>query len=295
MSGFKNLPKFWKFIIIVMLVVIMALIVLNIFMVSLRKQTSANRKTLVKADSDLIGVRFAVPREKKDDVKVNLYIPENSEDEKFPVIFNIHGGGFVGGDADVLDTQSDRISADWNAIVVTINYTKADVKPIEYGVDEVVDTIKYFRDHSEEYNADTQRFAVIGYSAGAYYASTAAIKLEKDGVPLAAQVLCYPFTTFLDKNEVNENVASALFVLASEDPISQGSKSYEEYLRANGVTTEIKEYDGAGHSFIESNNPEGDHDFASDEERNAVINPTQEALARQAESDIIDWLNELWG
>ena len=56
-----------------------------------------------------------------------------------PVVFNIHGGGVVGGDADVLDTQSERIANEWNVVVVTINYTKADVKPVSFGSEEIRD------------------------------------------------------------------------------------------------------------------------------------------------------------
>lgn len=76
--------------------------------------------------------------------------------------------------------------------------------------------------------------------------------------------------------------------------MSVEEKSYEEYLRINGVKTTIKEYQGAGHSFIESNNPEGNHDFASEEEKNRVINETQEKLARQAEKEINEWLQQVY-
>lgn len=294
MPRLKSLPLFWRIVIIVLTVLVVLLAAINIYMVGFRRESAKGRASLVKNDADLLGTRFEVSRDGGDPVKVNLYIPDNPGSGKLPVIFNIHGGGFVGGDADVLDTQSDRISNEWNAMVVTINYTKADVKPIDYGVGEVVDTVLYFSTHADEYNIDNTKFSVMGYSAGAYYASAAAIKLAGLDFPLCAQVLCYPFTTFLDENSVDEHVAPALFVLAGEDPISQDSRAYEAYLRSNGVSTTIQEYQGAGHSFIESNNPEGDHGFASDEERNSVINETQEKLARQAEKDINAWLQELY-
>ena len=41
----------------------------------------------------------------------------------------------------MMDTQCDAWANDWNAIIVSINYTKADVKPINYGVEEATDTI----------------------------------------------------------------------------------------------------------------------------------------------------------
>ena len=53
-----------------------------------------------------------IQRDGKASVKANLYVPDNIGDELLPVVFNIHGGGFVGGDADVLDTQSERIAND---------------------------------------------------------------------------------------------------------------------------------------------------------------------------------------
>lgn len=61
--------------------------------------------------------------------------------KNFTCCFYIHGGGFVGGDAYVPDTQSHRIANEWNAIVVTINYTKADVKPVSYGTEEIRDAV----------------------------------------------------------------------------------------------------------------------------------------------------------
>lgn len=294
MKKFKCLPIVWRIVIIVLMVLVFLLGIINIYMMGYRTTNAENRLSLVKNDNELIGKRFEVPRSEKDSVKVNLYIPENQSNEKLPVVFNIHGGGFIGGDVDTLDTQSDRISKEWNVMVVSINYTKADVKPIDYGVEEVTDTVLYFSNNADEYNIDNTKFTVMGYSAGAYYASASAIQLANRDFELNAQVLCYPFTTFLDKKSVNENVAPALFILAGEDPISQESKAYEEYLKTNGVKTTIKEYQGAGHSFIESNNPEGNHDFASDEERNSVINETQEKLARQAEKEINEWLQQLY-
>ena len=294
---FKQLPKFSKILVTSLIVIIAVfatlLLVLNIYMIGYRKDNAATRATLVKNNSELIGTRFEVPRDGKDNVKVNLYIPDHEDNEKLPVIFNIHGGGFVGGDADLLDTQSDRISKEWHSIIVTINYTKADVKPIEYGVEEIKDTILYFRDHANEYHADPTKFSVLGYSAGGYYAASSAIELDKSGFKLASQILCYAWSKFLPEDQVNPTVAPALFVLASEDPISQDSRVYEETLRNSGIKTEIKEYQGAKHSFIESNNPEG-YKTGTKEELAEYITPEQEKLAREAESDINSWLQELY-
>lgn len=292
---FKELPKFWKINIIVLscitTLLLSGFVAFQSFLNNYRSQNESIRANCRKDDSELIGTRLEIPRDNKKSVKVNVYIPKNDNNDKLPVVFNIHGGGFVGGDADLLDTQSDRIANEWNMIVISVNYTKADLKPMDYGVEEIVDTIKYFREHKDDYNVDVNKFVVMGYSAGAYYAAKTAISLDKQGIPLMAQVLCYPWTNSLTKEKINSTLAPAMFVWASEDPISQNSKTYEKTLKDNGVTTYLKEYQGATHSFIESNNPEGSKNIT--EELETVINSEQEQLAREAENDIKEWLISL--
>ena len=97
---------------------------------------------MVKSDEELIGTHFYVPRDGKESVDVNLYIPDRAAGELLPMVFNLHGGAFIAGDADTLDTQSDRIAKDWNAVVVTVNYKLAkDGITIAYGTEEVVDIL----------------------------------------------------------------------------------------------------------------------------------------------------------
>lgn len=259
---YKELSKKWKVITTLLMIANFLLIVLiigfSIFLQTYRKQCAELRAPLKKDDSLLIGERVNIERDNKDAVAVNLYIPDNMGEEKLPVVFNIHGGGFVGGDADMLDTQSDRIANAWGVIVVTVNYTTADVK-----------------------HADTSRFTIMGYSAGAYYAAEAMCLLKNDDYHIASLVMCYPWTTGLPTEELSSDCPKTLFVLAGKDPISQKAKTYMDTMKAAGVNVEVIEYDCAVHSFIESNNPESSNDFAEDME--SVINPAQEALAREAE------------
>ncbi len=292
---FKELPKFWKINVIVLsfitILLLSGFVAFQSFLNNYRNENEIIRAKCRKDDKELIGTRLEIPRNNKKSVKVNVYTPNNDNNDKLPVVFNIHGGGFVGGDADLLDTQSYRISNEWNVIVVAVNYTKADVKPMDYGVEEIVDTIKYFREHKEEYNVDVNKFVVMGYSAGAYYTAKTAIALDKQNIPLMAQVLCYPWTKSLPTEKISSTLAPAMFVWASEDPISQNSKTYERALNSSGVTTYLKEYQGAVHSFIESNNPEGSINITEDLE--SVINSEQEKLAREAENDIKEWISTL--
>lgn len=79
---------------------------------------TANQAAMVKSDDELLGEHFYVPRQDLDPVDVNLYLPDQGE--SLPVVFNLHGGAFIAGDADTLDSQSLRLCNDWNAVIVTV-------------------------------------------------------------------------------------------------------------------------------------------------------------------------------
>ena len=276
----------------IVLLALIGLLVISIILSA--KRNAEDQAAMVKTDEELIGEHIFIKREGKDDVDVNVYIPKS--DEKTPVVFNLHGGAFIAGDADALDTQSDRISKDWNSAVVTINYKLAkDGITIDYAVDEVVDTVKYFRDHAAEYNIDTERIVILGYSAGGYHTMASVLELKKQGVDISAQVICYGFikevveTYNAMTDDQKKNVAPALFILADDDPISDGSLKYEEVLRDNGVLTEVKKYDGSIHGFVEENNPEYENLHSKKSKA-----PEQEKMAREAEANIMTWLTSVW-
>lgn len=289
---FKELPKRWKVKIIMLSFIsalfLILLVIFNIFLNSYREENEKQRAKLVKNDSELIGERIVIQRDGKASVNANLYVPDNIGDELLPVVFNIHGGGFVGGDADVLDTQSERIANEWNVVVVTINYTKADVKPVSYGSQEIRDVVLYFADNAETYGVDPSKFTLMGYSAGAYYAADSTRLLQKADFDMASLVLCYPWTTGLDADDLEEDFPPTLFILSGQDPISQKAKNYVKDMESAGLELEVIEYENAVHSFIESNNPEGM--IGASVDMSDVINPEQESLAREAEAAISEWI-----
>lgn len=290
--------KILKILGIILLVIVLLVVGVLLFIsYQLRKgaeDRAANQAAMVKSDEELLGEHFYIPRQGLDPVDVNIYLPEDGEN--LPVVFNLHGGAFIAGDADTLDSQSLRLSQDWSAVIVTVNYKLAvDGITIEYGTQEVVDTVKYFLEHAEEYRIDPNKAVLLGYSAGGCHAAMAALALEKEGIDLAAQVLCYSFIgEVLDgfnalSQEQQANLPATLFVLADNDPISNGSLEYETALRGVGVDTEIKKYDGSIHGFLEENNPEYEALPAGATSKF----PEQEAMARSGEVYIGEWLAKI--
>ena len=242
------------------------------------KSYAEDQLRMAKPDEELLGTRLEVPREGGTPVRVNVYIPESE-------------------DADLLDTQSDRIAKNWNAMVVTVQYSLAkDGVTIEDGTREIVDVIRYFREHAQEYYADPERFCALGYSAGGYHAMAAVLALKPSGIDVAAQVLCYPYLgdaleTYNTLSQAQKaSIAPALFVFAGRDPIGEGSLPYEEALAENGVVTAVKRWDEAAHGFLEENNPEYER-----LNNKPSKSPEQERMAREAEAFIGNWLQTQWG
>jgi len=150
------------------------------------------------------GERFIVPRNTLKGVDIILYRPKNTEMKSLPVLFNLHGGAWVGGDAALMDSFCRLMADNLPAVIVNVNYTKIDVQPFPYPQIELCDTVLYFAENADQYGIDKTKFAIGGYSAGAHIAAGAAIRLKELGFSLSCQMLVYPFVDFTKKDIGNK-------------------------------------------------------------------------------------------
>ena len=289
------MKKVFKVAGIIIIVIVIGIGLLIIQFVKDQKIQAIDQKAMIKTDEELIGEHLYIERENKEDIDVNIYIT-NSE-EKAPLIINIHGGAFIAGDADTLDTESDRISKNWNVNVATVNYKLlSDKYDKQYAIDEIKDTVKYFIDNSDKYHVDTDNIFILGYSAGGYYAMASTLQLHKENINVKGQILCYAFLSdILDQykelsEEEKKTIADALFILAGDEPIGKGSLDYEKVLRENGVPTEVKVYDNVKHGFIEENNPE--YEELHDKNKTSKSKEA-EVIARESEDYMNTWVKKL--
>ena len=101
------------------------------------------------------GTRFSIPREGLKPVQTLLYRPfAQTSKDRLPVLFNMHGGAWLGGDAVLMESFCQMMADELPAFVVNVNYTKADEEPLPYATREVADAVKYFADHAMEYGID---------------------------------------------------------------------------------------------------------------------------------------------
>jgi acetyl esterase len=115
---------------------------------------------------------------------MDYYAPRG--DGVHPVAIIIHGGGYHGGDS---KSGSEAYVADFLApagyAVFSINYRLAPAYPYPYMVQDVERAVRYIRFHAAEWNADPNKIALVGGSAGGFLSNMVGL-LNAPGDPNAA-------------------------------------------------------------------------------------------------------------
>ncbi len=103
-----------------------------------------------------------------------------------PIAIIIHGGGYQRGNS---KSGSEAYCADFLApagyAVFSINYRLAPKYPYPYMIDDVERAIRYLRYNASNWNADPNRIALVGGSAGGYLSNMAGL-LGAPGNPRAS-------------------------------------------------------------------------------------------------------------
>ncbi|MBE6129434.1 MAG: alpha/beta hydrolase [Erysipelotrichaceae bacterium] len=224
----------------------------------LAKRAQQVRNSQKKNDEQLLGRRMTVPREGKNGVRVNLYEPKNAPAGKVPVIFLAHGGTFMDGSADQMDTFCSRCCEQWDALIVNIDYTTMDVQPFPYSQEEIRDTVLYFAVHASDFNADPHRFAMAGFTAGAYLLVGAAALLKEEGFTVKGLISFYPVVddAMIHICDIGRHVSPFTLVTTGEDAMKDRYPVYIEHLEGSGVEVNLKSYESCVQNFVEYNNPE---------------------------------------
>ena len=111
-----------------------------------------------------------------------------------PVLFEVHGGGFVLGDARKEDALCEWIRDSFDVNVVGVNYRLAPEHSFPVQLNDVVETVKHYVCHAAEYGIDPGSVYFMGYSAGAALSVGAALKLaDEPGLGMRGLLLHYPF------------------------------------------------------------------------------------------------------
>jgi arylformamidase len=125
---------------------------------------------------------------------LDIYVPDEAGEEKRPVVFWIHGGGWQQGDKSDVALKP-RFFVDRGFVFVSTNYRL--YPHVEMGelIRDVAKALGWVHQHIAEYGGDPRRILVGGHSAGAQLAaliSTDDRYLKAEGVPFSALRGCIP-------------------------------------------------------------------------------------------------------
>jgi acetyl esterase/lipase len=101
-----------------------------------------------------------------DDCTLNFHYKKGAQ--SYPVMLNIHGGGFVAGDKKHRESFCNYM-ADKGWFVANINYRLGPKYAFPAGVQDAVAALTFLEKIKDKYNLDVDKTVVTGDSAGGYY------------------------------------------------------------------------------------------------------------------------------
>lgn len=127
-------------------------------------------------------------------VAVRITRPKNAS-SPMPVLFYVHGGGWVMGDANTHDRLLREFTVGANIAVASIIYTPSPEAQYPVPLLQIYAAIEEMVNNAGKYGFDTNKIAIAGDSVGGNMATAITImSKEKEWPNIGLQVLLYPVT-----------------------------------------------------------------------------------------------------
>lgn len=220
-------------------------------------------------------------------VPVRIYKPGGAG--PLPVLVYFHGGGWVTGNLDLVDSPLRTLATEAPSIVVSVDYRLAPEHPFPAPLEDCYAVTRWVAANAASLGADPARLAVGGDSAGGNLAAAVAIKArDLAAFDITLQVLIYPVTdnnldtpSYLGYSEGYgltregmrwfwshycpegddplacvlkapdlSGLPRALVVLAEFDVLHDEGKAYADRLQEAGVATDVMFCEGMIHGFF---------------------------------------------
>ncbi|MBF8456692.1 alpha/beta hydrolase [Kaistella sp. G5-32] len=110
----------------------------------------------------------------KEDLKLNIFVPSNSENKKLPVLIFVHGGNWNSGNKDQYGFFG-RNFAKNDVITVIPSYTLSPNANVDEMTTEIASAVKWVQSNISKYNGDAKNLFVTGHSAGAQLVASAVL------------------------------------------------------------------------------------------------------------------------
>ena len=123
-------------------------------------------------------------------LKMDILYP-TTEQQKWPVVIHIHGGGWVSGTKEFYSIADAELLSKFGIMSVAVEYRLAPEYKFPAMIEDVKCAVRYLRSHAAEYNIDPSRFGAIGGSAGGHLAALLGLTDETAGFDVG-EYLAYP-------------------------------------------------------------------------------------------------------
>ena len=133
------------------------------------------------------------------ELPVRIYRPRG--EGPFPVLINMHGGGWVLGRPDMDDRRCSRIALEAQAVVISLDYRLAPEHPYPAALLDGFDTVRWVQSQGAALNMDASRIALSGSSSGGNLAAGLCLLLRDLQVARpACLILNYPVCDGIGKS-----------------------------------------------------------------------------------------------
>jgi acetyl esterase/lipase len=136
------------------------------------------------------------------DIPIRIYRKAGTQEQKQPVLFYIHGGGFAAGCCDVVEEMCRELCAGTGFPVVQIEYRLAPEHPFPCALDDCYAVLQWIYAHAESFGGSRERICIAGDSAGGNLAAVCAMKDRDSGKKIVkAMALLYPTVNLTGKKD----------------------------------------------------------------------------------------------
>lgn len=158
---------------------------------NLRKMFNAV-KSVPCVETDIYIENRTVPAKDGYLIPVRIY-KKHKGDEKKPVLYYIHGGGFFGGSPDVVE-ESVKMFVDKTGLsAVSPDYRLVPENPYPTGHEDCYSVLKWIYENAASFGGDKEHIFVAGDSAGGNLAQYCTTRDREDGFErIKGQLLLYP-------------------------------------------------------------------------------------------------------
>ena len=118
----------------------------------------------------------------------------------------IHGGGWMYGDLESHDAPCRFLAEKSGVQLLAIDYRLSPEHKFPAAVEDCRAAYRWLVEHADEVNADPERLAVGGDSAGGALSASTAVWAAEQGLPLRFQLLIYPGTDWVRAHRQPQDV-----------------------------------------------------------------------------------------